>query len=87
MSTEKKHKGKVLQGVVVSDKSDKTIVVRIERRTKHPLYSKVITKQNKVHAHDEKNECKLGDKVKIGEHRPFSKKKHWALLEIIERVG
>ncbi|MDP8261155.1 MAG: 30S ribosomal protein S17 [Candidatus Kappaea frigidicola] len=71
-------------GVVVSDKMDKTIVVRIERVTKHSLYNKVIKKFLKFKAHDEENKAKTGDKVKIAETRPLSKDKRWRLVEILK---
>ncbi|MGM0480789.1 MAG: 30S ribosomal protein S17 [Pseudomonadota bacterium] len=77
---------RTLQGKVVSDKMDKTITVAIERRVKHPVYSKYITRTTKVHAHDEENQCKTGDKVLVRESRPMSKNKAWALVEIIERA-
>lgn len=70
-------------GVVVSDKMQKTIVVRIERKALHPLYGKVISKANKFKVHDEKNEAKVGDRVRIVETRPLSKDKRWRLVEII----
>jgi len=72
-------------GIVVSDKMDKTVVVRVERKFKHPLYGKYIRKHKKFHVHDEKNEAYIGDKVKIEEFRPVSKTKRWKLVEIIER--
>ena len=68
---------RVLQGVVVSDKMDKTVTVKVERRVKHPLYSKVIRRSKKYAAHDEENKCKIGDIVKIRECRPLSKRKTW----------
>ncbi len=71
-------------GVVISDKMDKTIIVRIDRVTKHSLYNKVIKKFVKFKAHDEKNKAKTGDKVKIVETRPLSKDKRWRLLEILK---
>ncbi|GAB3373707.1 30S ribosomal protein S17 [Spongiibacter taiwanensis] len=71
-------------GKVVSDKMDKTITVLIERRVKHPIYGKYITRSSKIHAHDEKNECKMGDLVTVCETRPISKQKSWALLRIEE---
>jgi small subunit ribosomal protein S17 len=71
-------------GVVVSDKMDKTIVVRVERVTKHSLYNKVIKKFLKFKAHDEGNKAKIGDKVKIAETRPLSKDKRWRLVEILK---
>jgi small subunit ribosomal protein S17 len=74
------------QGVVVSNKMDKTIVVKVERRLKHPLYGKFITLSKKFHAHDERNECNIGDTVLISETRPLSKTKRWRLKQIIERA-
>ena len=71
-------------GVVSSDKMDKTIVVKVERLIKHKLYKKFISRISKFKAHDEKNECKIGDKVKIMETRPLSKEKCWRLVEIME---
>jgi small subunit ribosomal protein S17 len=72
------------QGRVVSNKMDKTITVLIERRVKHPVYGKYITRSSKVHAHDETNECGMGDTVTIAETRPISKSKSWKLLSIDE---
>jgi len=72
-------------GIVISDKMDKTIVVNVERQFKHPLYKKIVRRHKKFKAHDEKNECKIGDTVEIIEHRPISKNKKWALNRIIER--
>jgi small subunit ribosomal protein S17 len=76
---------KQLEGTVVSDKADKTIVVRVERVTRHPLYGKVLKTAKKFHAHDENNEAREGDRVRILESKPFSKTKRWVLLEILER--
>ena len=73
-------------GVVVSNKMQKSIVVEIERREKHPIYGKFIKKTNRFMAHDEKNDCNIGDTVRIMETRPLSKRKHWRLVEIIERA-
>jgi len=73
-------------GVVVSNKMDKTIVVRVERKMKHPKYGKFVKKANKFSAHDEKNDCNIGDTVRIMETRPISKNKCWRLVEIIERA-
>jgi len=73
-------------GVVVSDKMDKTISVLIERKVKHPMYGKFVKKSKKYLAHDEKNDCGIGDTVKIMETRPLSKNKCWRLVEIIERA-
>ena len=77
---------RTVSGRVVSDKMDKTITVLVERKVKHPLIGKVVVKSNKFHAHDEKNECNIGDTVRIMETRPLSKLKRWRLTEIIERV-
>ena len=73
-------------GVVVSNKMQKSIVVEIERREKHPIYGKFIKKTSRFMAHDEKNECNIGDTVRIMETRPLSKRKCWRLVEIIERA-
>ena len=73
-------------GVVVSDKMDKTIVVAVERKEKHPLYGKFVKKTTKFVAQDEKNECGIGDTVRIMETRPLSKTKRWRLVEIVEKV-
>jgi small subunit ribosomal protein S17 len=73
-------------GKVVSDKMDKTIVVAIETSVKHPLYKKIIKRTYKLKAHDENNECKAGDKVKVMETRPLSKDKRWRLVEIVEKA-
>ena len=77
---------RVLQGKVVSDKMDKTITVMVERRVKHPLYGKYITRSTKLHAHDEANECGIGDTVSIRESRPLSKTKTWTLQSVIEKA-
>ena len=73
-------------GKVVSDKMSKTIVVAIEDNVKHPTYGKIIKRTLKVHAHDEKNECGVGDKVRIMETRPLSKTKRWRIVQIIEKA-
>jgi len=73
-------------GVVSSNKMDKTIVIKVERKIKHPLYGKFLKKTTSFHAHDEKNECSIGDTVKIMESRPLSKTKRWRLVEIVEKV-
>ncbi|GAB2834612.1 small ribosomal subunit protein uS17 [Ferruginibacter profundus] len=73
-------------GVVSSNKMDKTITVNVERKVKHPLYGKFVKKSTKFHAHDEKNECNIGDTVKIMESRPLSKTKRWRLVEVVEKV-
>ena len=77
---------KTRTGKVISDKMDKTIVVAIEDHVKHPLYNKIVKKTYKLKAHDENNECKIGDTVKVMETRPLSKDKRWRLVEIIERA-
>ena len=77
---------RTLTGKVVSDKMDKTITVLIERRVKHPIYGKYVSKSSKLKAHDESNECKIGDTVTIAESRPLSKSKSWALVKIEERA-
>ena len=73
-------------GKVVSDKMDKTIVVAVEDRVQHPLYKKIIKRTYKLKAHDEKNECGIGDRVRVMETRPLSKDKRWRLVEIIEKA-
>lgn len=77
---------KVRQGLVVSDKMDKTIVVAIERRVPHPVYGKMVTKTKRLKAHDESNSAKVGDTVRIVETRPLSKDKRFRLLEIVDRA-
>jgi len=77
---------RTLQGRVISDKMDKSITVAVERRVKHPVYGKYISRTTKLHAHDEDNSCKMGDTVIIRETRPVSKTKSWALVEIVERA-
>ena len=77
---------KVRVGKVVSDKMDKSIVVMVERRMKHPIYGKYVKKSSKFVAHDEKNECGIGDTVRIMETRPISKRKNWRLLEVVEKA-
>ena len=73
-------------GIVTSGKMDKTITVSIERRVKHPIYGKFVKKTTKFHAHDEKNECSIGDTVKIMETRPLSKTQRWRLVEVVEKA-
>ena len=77
---------KVRTGKVVSDKMDKTIVVAVEDHVKHPLYKKVVKRTYKLKAHDENNECRKGDTVKVMETRPLSKDKRWRLVEVVEKV-
>ena len=74
-------------GKVVSNKMDKTITVLVERRVKHPVYGKYITRSSKLHAHDENNECSIGDTVTVAESRPISKSKTWKLLGIIDSAA
>ena len=73
-------------GIVISDKMDKTIVVNVERQYKHPLYKKIVRRHKKFKAHDENNECNIGDTVLISESRPLSRDKRWVLSKIIERT-
>lgn len=83
--TETSKTGRILSGRVVSDKMDKTITVLVERRVKHPMYGKYLTRSSKVHAHDENNECRTGDLVTVRETRPLSRTKTWTLVSIDER--
>ena len=76
---------RVLTGKVVSNSREKTIAVLVERKVRHPIYKKYIKRSTKVHAHDEKNECGLGDVVRVSESKPFSKTKNWALVEVVEK--
>lgn len=76
---------KARQGVVVSDKNDKTIVVKVERTVTHPLYKKILRRSKKYHAHDEENSCKVGDIVRIMECRPYSRLKRWRVLEVVSK--
>jgi len=85
MSTDRNRR-KLRQGVVVSTSGEKTCVVKVEDRKKHPMYGKMITKSAKFHVHDENNQCGVGDTVTIMETRPLSKLKHWRLVEIIEKA-
>jgi small subunit ribosomal protein S17 len=78
--------GRTVTGTVVSDRMDKTITVRIERRVQHPVYAKIIRRSSKLHAHDENNECRIGDTVTVIECRPLSKTKTWMLKSIDERA-
>ena len=84
MSEEKKVR--TLTGKVVSDKMDKSIVVMIERRERHPIYGKYVKRSTKLHAHDAQNQAKSGDTVSIEECRPLSKKKSWTLVEVVEQA-
>jgi len=78
---------RVVTGKVVSNKMDKTITVLLERRVKHPVYGKYITRSSRIHAHDENNQCSIGDTVTVAESRPISKSKSWKLLEVVESAA
>ena len=84
MSLEKKM---VRSGVVVSNKADKTVVVKVERKIQHPLYQRTVKQSKKYMAHDEGNACNIGDTVRIVECRPLSKQKRWMVLEIVQKAG
>ena len=86
METTERNLRKERVGLVVSDKMDKTVVVAIKQRVKHPLYKKIVNKTKKFMAHDETNQCGIGDKVLIQETRPLSKNKCWRVVEIIEKA-
>ena len=83
---EERNLRKTRVGIVVSDKMDKTVTVAIEDNRKHPIYGKIIKRTLKVHAHDENNECGIGDKVSIMETRPLSKTKRWRLVSVVEKA-
>lgn len=83
---EKRNLRKTRTGVVVSDKMDKTVVVAIKERVKHPLYGKIVNRTKKFKVHDENNQCGVGDKVCVMETRPLSKDKHWRVIEIVEKA-
>jgi small subunit ribosomal protein S17 len=85
-TAEERNYRKTRQGYVVSDKMDKTVVVEVEDRVKHPLYGKVIRRSTKIKAHDESNSAGVGDRVLIMETRPLSATKHWRVVEILERA-
>ncbi|HTE26341.1 MAG TPA: 30S ribosomal protein S17 [Flavitalea sp.] len=85
-SAEERNLRKIRTGVVTSNKMAKTITVAVERRVKHPIYGKFVKKTTKFHAHDEKDECTIGDVVKIMESRPLSKTKRWRLVEVVEKA-
>lgn len=82
---EERQMRKVQIGKVVSDKMDKTVVVAIETLVRHPLYGKIVKRTKKFKAHDEENNCRIGDKVRVMETRPMSKEKRWRVIEILER--
>ena len=83
---EERNLRKVMVGTVVSDKMDKTVVVAVETNVKHKIYSKIQKKTYKLKAHDENNECQVGDKVKVMETRPLSKDKRWRVVEVVEKA-
>ena len=85
-STEVRGRRKVREGLVVSDKMDKTVVVAVEDQVKHPLYGKVMRRTNKLKAHDEQNACGVGDRVLLMETRPLSATKRWRVVEILEKA-
>jgi len=86
MAEAKRNLRKTRTGVVVSDKMDKTVVIAIKTKVKHPLYGKIMNKTSKLKVHDENNECGVGDTVKVMETRPLSKDKRWRLVEIMEKA-
>ena len=83
---EERNLRKVMTGTVVSNKMDKTIVVAVETSFKHPIYGKIVKRTYKLKAHDEENQCQIGDKVKVMETRPLSKDKRWRLVEVVEKA-
>lgn len=85
--TEATKTARTQNGKVVSNKMEKSIVVLVERQVKHPLYGKYIKRSTKIHAHDESNQCNIGDTVRIEETRPLSKTKSWALVDVVERAS
>ena len=87
MSEKQTAENRTLQGRVVSDKMDKSVTVAIERRVKHPIYGKFVRKSTKIHAHDENNECHVGDVVVVEQCRPLSKTKSWRLVKLVERAS
>ena len=86
MSTVRTGQQRIALATVVSDKMDKTVVVAIERLTRHPLYGKVLLRSTKLKAHDEGNDCRIGDRVEVTECRPLSKTKHWRISRIVTRA-
>ncbi|NIN01771.1 MAG: 30S ribosomal protein S17 [candidate division Zixibacteria bacterium] len=81
-----RNKRKVREGRVISNRMDKTIVVAVERRLRHPRYVKIIRRTSKLYAHDHKNQCRIGDRVRVMESRPLSRLKRWRLVEVLERA-
>jgi small subunit ribosomal protein S17 len=86
MTAERVTKQRERQGVVISDKMDKTIVVEVTSVKPHPMYKKIVRRSTKLKAHDEKNEARMGDKVVVRECRPLSRSKHWRLMQVLERA-
>lgn len=86
VQAEERSARKVREGIVVSDKMDKTIVVAVQERVKHALYGKVMSQTTKLKVHDENNECGIGDRVRVMETRPLSATKRWRLLEVVEKA-
>jgi len=86
MSERARGRRKVRTGVVVSDKMDKTVVVRIDRQMRHPLYRKIVRRSEKLAAHDQTNDAHVGDRVRVMETRPMSKTKRWRVVEVVERA-
>ncbi len=87
MASKQRGNTKALTGVVVSDKMDKTVVVQVERLVKHPVYKKYVRRRNKFMAHDETNDCNVGDTVLIMQSRPLSRSKRWRVSKVLERVA
>ena len=85
-TTQERNRRKQRTGVVVSDKMDKTVVIRIDRQVRHPLYGKIVRRSSKLAAHDEANDAHVGDTVRVVETRPLSKTKRWRVVEIVERA-
>ena len=83
---EERNKRKMTEGIVVSDKMDKTVVIQVQTLVKHPLYGKVMKRTKKFKVHDENNECKIGDRIRVMETRPLSKDKRWRLVEVTKKA-
>lgn len=86
VAVENSKKQRTVTGRVTSNKMDKTIVVLVERRVRHPLYKKTVTTSKKLHAHDANNECNIGDIVEVGEVKPIAKTKQWTLIKVVEKA-
>ncbi len=84
--TDQQDSSRILTGLVVSNKMDKTVTIRVERKVQHPLYGKFIRRSTKVHVHDEDNQCQIGDMVTVEQCRPISKSKTWRLVKVLERA-